>query len=244
MTEKFWGCLRQRDLDGEIARVNRRTDLMTAITGVMLLGVALYFILPGLVGGLASNIGSVALHSVAPSSSAPSESVAGGSTLSPKSSPSSSAPQPKVNPELDLTSLSPTFATETPSAVPPARPQPTATSTDLSTLGPTHHLPQPPTPAPTVNPPTHHTPHPSPPQSQTVTFNSPLPSSETVGTQADVSATASSGLSVTVSGTTGVCDVSGTTVTFVGPGQCTVTATQAGDVSWAPASASEGTTVS
>ena len=51
-----------------------------------------------------------------------------------------------------------------------------------------------------------------------------------------VSATASSGLAVTFASlTTGVCTVSGATVTLVATGTCTIEASQAGDAFWAPA---------
>jgi hypothetical protein len=51
-----------------------------------------------------------------------------------------------------------------------------------------------------------------------------------------LSATASSGLTVAfTSATTGVCTVSGTSVTFVGPGTCTINANQAGDATRAAA---------
>ncbi|MGQ3096389.1 MAG: IPT/TIG domain-containing protein [Brevundimonas aurantiaca] len=48
-----------------------------------------------------------------------------------------------------------------------------------------------------------------------------------------VSATSSSGLAVAfTSATTGVCTVSGTSVTLLGPGTCTLNADQAGDANW------------
>jgi len=53
-----------------------------------------------------------------------------------------------------------------------------------------------------------------------------------------VSATASSGLLVSfASSTPGTCTVSGTTVTIVAAGPCTITAAQAGDGTWSPAPA-------
>ncbi len=69
---------------------------------------------------------------------------------------------------------------------------------------------------------------------QTITFNAPA--TQTVGTPLVLSATASSGLTVTfASETTGVCTVSGTTATFVTPGTCTIQASQAGNDTWAAA---------
>jgi hypothetical protein len=51
-----------------------------------------------------------------------------------------------------------------------------------------------------------------------------------------VSATASSGLTVSFnSQTKNVCTVSGTTVTLVASGTCTIQATQAGNTNWAAA---------
>ena len=50
-----------------------------------------------------------------------------------------------------------------------------------------------------------------------------------------VSATASSGLPVSFTAS-GACDVAGSTVTITGAGSCTVTASQAGDADWNPAS--------
>jgi len=75
--------------------------------------------------------------------------------------------------------------------------------------------------------------------SQTITFTSTAPGSATVGgpTYA-VSASASSGLAVTFSAaasSAGICTVSGSTVSFAGPGTCTVNANQAGNGSYNPA---------
>jgi len=74
------------------------------------------------------------------------------------------------------------------------------------------------------------------PQDQTISFTGPgttaLPSGTVV-----VSATATSGLSVTFSSaTSSVCTVSGTTVTLLAVGTCTINADQAGDSLWKPAS--------
>ncbi len=69
---------------------------------------------------------------------------------------------------------------------------------------------------------------------QTITFNSPA--TQTVGTPLTLSASASSGLTVTfASETTGVCTVSGMTATFVASGTCTIQASQAGNGTWAAA---------
>jgi hypothetical protein len=73
------------------------------------------------------------------------------------------------------------------------------------------------------------------PESQTITFGAL--SSQTLGTAPfTLSATASSGLAVSfVSTTSAVCTVSGTTVTLVGAGTCTIQATQAGNANYAAA---------
>lgn len=58
------------------------------------------------------------------------------------------------------------------------------------------------------------------------------------GSSAVQGARATSGLAVGYSTSTpGVCTVSGATVKFLAPGNCTITARQAGNASWAPASA-------
>jgi hypothetical protein len=70
---------------------------------------------------------------------------------------------------------------------------------------------------------------------QTITFGA-LADILISGTPPAVSATASSGLTVVfTSATTGVCTVSGTTVTLVAPGTCTINANQAGDGTYAAA---------
>ena len=62
------------------------------------------------------------------------------------------------------------------------------------------------------------------------------PAALVVGASATVSATSSSGLGASFSSTSsGVCAVSGSTVTVVGPGTCTITATQAGDAHYSAA---------
>jgi hypothetical protein len=78
------------------------------------------------------------------------------------------------------------------------------------------------------------------PTAQTITFSSTVPSSATVGgpTYA-VSATASSGLSVTLSidsSASLVCSLSGSTVSFIGAGTCVIDANQAGNTNYSPAS--------
>lgn len=74
---------------------------------------------------------------------------------------------------------------------------------------------------------------------QTISFTSTAPSSAFVnGPTYAVTATSSSGLAVTFSidaSASGVCAVSGATVSFVGGGTCIVNADQAGDANWAPA---------
>ena len=69
---------------------------------------------------------------------------------------------------------------------------------------------------------------------QTITFANP--GTQTVGTPLTLSATASSGLTVSfASTTTSICTVSGTTATFVASGSCTIQATQAGNSTYAAA---------
>jgi hypothetical protein len=72
-------------------------------------------------------------------------------------------------------------------------------------------------------------------RTQTTTFTS-SPGSPTVGGTYAVSATASSGLAVSFSSTTTkVCTVSGSTVSFVAQGGCTLVAGQAGNAEYEPA---------
>jgi len=73
--------------------------------------------------------------------------------------------------------------------------------------------------------------------SQTITITSPAPTSAYVGGPLyTLSATASSGLPVSFASTTSsVCSVSGSTVSFVGQGTCTVVASQAGSAQFAAA---------
>ena len=68
-------------------------------------------------------------------------------------------------------------------------------------------------------------------RSQTTAFTSTPPTSATAGGQAyTAAATASSGLPVSFSsGTPSVCSVTGSTVSFAGPGTCTIDADQAGN---------------
>lgn len=79
-------------------------------------------------------------------------------------------------------------------------------------------------------------------QNQTVTVT--LPSSLTTLQTANISATASSGLPVTLSSTTPtICSVSNTTVTGKLPGTCTIQGTQAGNDSYNSATGSSSVTV-
>jgi hypothetical protein len=69
---------------------------------------------------------------------------------------------------------------------------------------------------------------------QTITFANP--GAQTVGTPLTLSASASSGLTVSyTSTTTGICMVAGTTATFIASGTCTIDANQAGNSTYAPA---------
>jgi hypothetical protein len=82
---------------------------------------------------------------------------------------------------------------------------------------------------------------------QTVTFTSTAPSNAAVGGPTyTVAATASSGLPVTYSidaSSGGVCTISGTTVTMVHPGTCTVDAAQTGNATYSSASAQQSFTI-
>ncbi|NDI85202.1 fibronectin type III domain-containing protein [Undibacterium crateris] len=74
----------------------------------------------------------------------------------------------------------------------------------------------------------------TPKAAQTITFNNP--GSQNFGTTPTLSASASSTLPVTfTSATTGVCTVSGTTLTLVTAGTCTINANQAGDAAFGAA---------
>lgn len=74
---------------------------------------------------------------------------------------------------------------------------------------------------------------------QTIAYTSTPPASATAGGPAyAVTAAASSGLPVTFAAapsSAGVCSVSGSTVSFAGPGTCTITADQSGSASYNPA---------
>ncbi len=71
---------------------------------------------------------------------------------------------------------------------------------------------------------------------QTITGFTATPSSGAVGGSSTLSATASSGLAVTFGSTTpAICTVAGSTVSYLLVGTCTVTADQAGDVTYNPA---------
>ena len=70
---------------------------------------------------------------------------------------------------------------------------------------------------------------------QTVTFNAPAPQTMGVAPPA-ISATSTSGLPVSfASGTTSVCTVSGSALTLVAAGACTINASQAGNSTYSPA---------
>jgi hypothetical protein len=74
------------------------------------------------------------------------------------------------------------------------------------------------------------------PGSQTITFGTP--SAYTYGdVPFALSATASSGLTVAFSVTSGPCSISGTTVTITGAGSCVIAATQGGDANYSAATA-------
>ena len=74
----------------------------------------------------------------------------------------------------------------------------------------------------------------TPKAAQTIAFNNP--GTQNFGTAPTLSAAASSGLPVTFSSTTtGVCTVSGSTLTFVTAGTCNINANQAGNSSYAAA---------
>jgi hypothetical protein len=77
---------------------------------------------------------------------------------------------------------------------------------------------------------------PPPKSPQSINFTSTAPAGATVGGPAyTVTATASSGLAVTFSaaaGSAGICTVSGSTVSLVGAGTCTINANQAGNGSY------------
>ena len=74
---------------------------------------------------------------------------------------------------------------------------------------------------------------------QTITFTSTAPAAATVGGATySVTATASSGLTVTFTidaSASSVCTIAGSTVSFIGAGNCVIDANQAGDVNYNPA---------
>ena len=74
---------------------------------------------------------------------------------------------------------------------------------------------------------------------QSITFTSTPPASATVGGPTyNVTATATSGLPVTLAidaSAAGVCSLAGSTVSFVGAGTCVIDANQGGDATWAAA---------
>lgn len=81
----------------------------------------------------------------------------------------------------------------------------------------------------------------SPSQTQTVTFTSTAPSPAHYGGTYQPSASASSGLAVTITvdGSSTGCTLGSGTVTFVGVGTCVLDANQAGDGTYLPASAQQ-----
>jgi hypothetical protein len=72
--------------------------------------------------------------------------------------------------------------------------------------------------------------------SQTVTFTSTAPAAAVVnGATYTVTATASSGLTATFSiaaGSSGICTIAGSTVSFIGAGTCVINANQGGNTNW------------
>jgi hypothetical protein len=73
---------------------------------------------------------------------------------------------------------------------------------------------------------------------QTISFTSTPPASPAVGGTYVVSATATSGLTVTftiAAASASVCSISGSTVTFIGTGTCTINANQAGNANYTAA---------
>jgi hypothetical protein len=79
------------------------------------------------------------------------------------------------------------------------------------------------------------------PANQTITFG-PLPDLRLADSPTSVSATATSGLAVSISSTTpAVCTISGSSVTLVSIGTCTLHATQGGNGDWNAAPAVDET---
>ena len=79
---------------------------------------------------------------------------------------------------------------------------------------------------------------PSGAQSQTIDFSAILPNPAIIGAAATLSATATSQLPVAFSVSSGsahVCELDGTTLTYVGVGQCEITASQPGNASYSAA---------
>ena len=85
------------------------------------------------------------------------------------------------------------------------------------------------------------------PIAQTVTFTSTAPSNATTGATNTLAATATSGLpvkfSVDSSSTPGACSISGSVVSFTGPGTCMIDAAQAGNKNWLPGQATQSMSV-
>lgn len=70
---------------------------------------------------------------------------------------------------------------------------------------------------------------------QTISFNPAVTSVNYGASPLALSATATSGLAVTFTGTAGICSVSGTTLSIANAGVCTITASQSGNTNYAPA---------
>ena len=78
-------------------------------------------------------------------------------------------------------------------------------------------------------------------KTQTISLAIVTPNPAPLGSTTTLSATASSGLAVALgAGPANVCALSGTTLSFAGLGTCTVTADQAGDATYLPASQVSG----
>ena len=123
----------------------------------------------------------------------------------------------------------PSAGTEAPAGMPPPHGHPSdpaGPSEPAPPVGGGGTQPTPPTPPKPPSAPTK--------SGQSITFST-SPSNAFVGGFYVVGASASSGLPVSFSlapGSSGVCAISGATVSFVGPGTCTVRANQAGNASY------------
>jgi hypothetical protein len=125
------------------------------------------------------------------------------------------------------TTLPPTTTSSTTTTVPP----PTTTSSTTTTVPPTTTTSS----TTTTVPPTTTTSIAKSPQ--TITFTSTAPTNPPVGTTYTVTATGggSGNPVVFTSATSSTCTVSGSAVSFVGLGACTINANQAGDANYNPA---------